>query len=381
MSYYADKFQIDQDTILIKDSEAHTRIDSLADELDDQVEAINDTISSYHDHKYLFIGDSYLQGWTDDTSSIITNFGTIIKNRLGLVDNESYFHNELGGTGFGSTTNDKNYSVLLQDLAQNMTQTQKDSITDIVVLGCRNDAVSSVSATTISSGLTSFVTYAHSNFPHAKIHIGIIGWSRDSDIIESLNHKVMPTVLSTLKGYTGVYYVNGIENTLIDKTLIDTVGNHPNANGQQAIADNFLQYLQTGFVTIQKTAYATKTPVSGVTYGGNIQETLHNDDISVTFYNTYIAFSNAISLGNTYTKVCDLSDDFLFGNSTRCSFNIYCVILSEGNYTNREITFLIDQSAVYVKLTNALEHSYESLNVSQITPQTVSKVIGTFTQF
>ena len=120
MSLYVDKFQLDDQEILIRDSEAQNRLNSLTDRY------------------YLFIGDSYLQGWTDDLGTI-DNYGNIFKTKLGLTENVNYFHNELGGTGFGAEHEGKNFKVLLEELTATLNTEQKESITDIIVMGGRND--------------------------------------------------------------------------------------------------------------------------------------------------------------------------------------------------------------------------------------------------
>lgn len=366
MSLYVDKFELDNQEILIRDSELTEKVNTL------------------FDRKYVFIGDSYLQGWTDDQGTI-ENYGTMFKNKYNLVDNVSYFHNELGGTGFGAEYNNKNFKVLLQDLAETMTADQKDSITDIVVLGGRNDANTGVSDMMISSGTASLIEYAKANFPKANIYVGVVGWSKDSTIVNYMGGKVLRLVTGVIKNYTNAYYLNNIEITLVNKTLIDTVGNHPNLEGQKALCGNLIQCLNNGYCEIYYGAYATMTPDTNVSIpNGNLLENLHNNIMSLIFFGLQFSFSTNFTFNRSWVKLCDLSDDMLFGNIYKSSFTIHTILqLSNNSYTTREMAYKIDNCALYARLfnINSAGDNYETLSVKQLQLDDVTHHIGTYTQY
>lgn len=332
--------------------------------------------------KYVFIGDSYLAGWTDDQGTI-DNYGNMFKNKMGLVENVNYFAISEGGTGFGALHDDRNFTNLVNDIANTMTASQKNSITDVIVMGGRNDANSGVTEEMISNGTDSLITSAMTHFPNAKIYFGVIGWSKNFEIISNLNQRVIRIVTSKLSSYKNVLYLNNIEYTLVNKTLLDTVGNHPNIDGQKAICKNLIQCLETGACATHTNAYATMTPENGITITGSLFENVDNSLLSICFYNVKISASSGITIGTTPIKICKLENDMLFGNIGKTFLPMSCVLRNTANvYINRIVRFEINNGDLLLAMFNANEqgNNYETLTINEL--QTGKQVthIGTYSQ-
>lgn len=331
--------------------------------------------------KYVFIGDSYLAGWTDDQGTI-TDYGTIFKNRLGLTENVDYFKSAVGGTGFGHMNNDKNFSIMLQDLAGTMTTEQTESITDIFVMGGFNDIYAT--ATEIYDGAVAFMNTAQTYFPNADVHVGIIGWSRDKDLITRFADRVLNNVLRVISTYPKAHYMNNIETSLIDKTLIDTGGNHPNANGQIEIANNIFKYINTGYVETVRHAFATVTGIDpSYSMTGSIEERFINNAISFCMFNVEIKFATGVNMGFSFVDYFTLTNDFLFGTS-RLHYTVMAIFQANGTFSTHPLEIAIEDSKIRMRIkdVNSTGNNYLTLNnVTNIQILFDSKVITAVNQY
>ena len=120
--------------------------------------------------KYIFIGDSYNTTDTPPGGSPIVPWSHYLVDCLGLTSSD-YYNSGVSGAGW---VNGTTFLSQLQTLAGDMTNDEKNSITDIVVLGGINDPVSENS--NIFTAMSTFSTYVATNFPNAMITTGIISW-------------------------------------------------------------------------------------------------------------------------------------------------------------------------------------------------------------
>lgn len=239
------------------------------------VEMINATTAQEENNRrYIFIGDSFGQGYNPDGDT--TSYVEQIKNRLNLSDNDIYISN-VGGSGF------LNGTTFLNQLA-NLYPSINDklSITDIFVLGGRNDYNYGISE--LKSAISAFMTYCNAYFPNATVHIGFIGRAYEhSDNTQS------EFQFRTLSAYTqcqtyGARYIQNIEYVLADSSLFASDGRHPTQDGQNALTEALLTYIKGGNITVSWEGYIPMNP-SGIntretTY--NIRAEVHNDITTYT---------------------------------------------------------------------------------------------------
>ena len=144
------------------------QIDALRTDLDD-VEAL------VNHRKFILLGDSLGYGITPSASiGADTGIGWI-KHFVNTVGQfcDTYYANVMllpGVAGFASSLT---FLSMLQSLENDITD--KDSITDIVVLGGSNDVSgNSVTSAAIESAINTFMDYCRTNYPNAHVKIGIL---------------------------------------------------------------------------------------------------------------------------------------------------------------------------------------------------------------
>ena len=92
---------------------------------------ITAALQNVKNRRFIFIGDSYAEGWTPDGN--VTGFPIIIRDSLGLTTDSNFYNIYLGGAGFGYDEGvTKAFDTLLRTISESVTD--KDSITDIVCI-------------------------------------------------------------------------------------------------------------------------------------------------------------------------------------------------------------------------------------------------------
>lgn len=198
--------------------------------LQNQINNTNTRIDEINNKKWIFVGDSYADGYSPDTSDI-TPWTEILSNKLGL-SNTIFAHH--GGAGFANSSYP--YTRILNELEDDST------VTDVLIAGGYNDL--GFSFADINSGIINCKSIIATKFPNAKIHIAFIGGTINN------NHG---DIYLTRYYYNESCNNNDIEiyaNThlgLYNKALFSSDGIHPNQTGQNAIANILYQALNGGY--------------------------------------------------------------------------------------------------------------------------------------
>ena len=190
--------------------------------------------------KYLFIGDSYGDGYSHDGNN--SGWCTYLVNELGLYTGE-YESIHQGGSGF----NNGGF------LARLNAATLK-GVTDIVVLGGFNDY--NATGENIRSAMSTFCARCRALYPNANIWIGCVGWIKEGtgesayqnwqEVRAAITDKVLPAYQNAPK--YGAKYLNMVEYLLTDAMMTPTDGYHPGETGNKAIAKGVANGLMTGTV-------------------------------------------------------------------------------------------------------------------------------------
>lgn len=200
-------------------------------------------------HKYIFIGDSY--GELENQNTWID----VLIDKLELTEND-YYRKTLGSTGFGNynASTNKRFINLLEDIANNLSNNEKNSITDIFVCGGANDTIYSVEA--LEPYIESFMTYAKQTFPNAKVYVGEIGFT-----MNPTNKNNMVNVITSYNNVTkyGGCYLKGCENAIhyypyFIKNGIYPVSDqvHPNQDGSTKIGEAVYEAYTRGYASITR---------------------------------------------------------------------------------------------------------------------------------
>lgn len=333
--------------------------DATAISLQEQIDELREPVK-----KYLFVGDSYADGYTPDGT--VTAWQTIVKQKLGLSDAQ-FVTTHQGGFGFGRAA-EYNYYTLISALSDD------PDITDIVIGGSYNDHTST--EVDITSGIANVRNLCRTKFPNAKLHIAFIGWSKNA------------TAKTNLQG-TYLYYKNGcdaypdidfMKNTQYALhgyfTMFSSDGIHPNLNGETAIANAIVDCLNDGSANVYiRVNNIGITPIDGGSFSGTWsgRTLIDNETTTFTFNGNQgtMNFSVAPTLsGKTPLKIGDLNTGVIVGDSTyACSSMTPCVIQTTNNkYHTVLLNIIVSGGSVYIQnaLVNDEGTSYGSMNLKVI---------------
>lgn len=194
--------------------------------------------SSQPAKKYLFIGDSYGDGYSHDGNN--SGWCAYLAELMGLSSSQ-YESVHQGGSGFANA-----------GFLARLNSAVGTGFTDIIVLGGFNDYSSTSSA--ILTGISNFCSRAKTLFPLAKIHIGCVGWIKAGtgegaldnwqDIKNAITGTVLPAYQECAK--YGAQYINFSEYILTDSLMTPSDGYHPSENGNKALAHSVMNAIPTG---------------------------------------------------------------------------------------------------------------------------------------
>ena len=187
----------------------------------------------------MFIGDSYCTGTNVNSDSKETpELGWAQKtvDNLGI---ENYIIACKGGTGFVHSHENTTFQSLLDDYYPGETDAQK--VGWIIVGGGYNDQYYSYDEIMIKG--EEFVNHANELYPNASIAIGMNGWHETDTEISGILSATVIGAYHDLAEYKGANYIYGTEYVLYRDGVMSNDGLHPNAEGEQLIADAVSSFL------------------------------------------------------------------------------------------------------------------------------------------
>lgn len=258
--------------------------------------------------RFIFISDSYgtiSDNWIDDVIS-----------RLDLTLNDNAFKVAAASTGFiGDTSLQGDYTwlTLLTNAAGSITD--HDTITDIIVCGGANDALSFTTSAALTTAIASFCTYCRSTYPNATISIGMIG--------NSMNL----TRLNNLRAVTHCYkevqkkavYINNSEY-LWRFSGFYTDDTHPSAVSSASIAGGIADYILTGTCQgsnsngVQAVAFTPSGILAGGTSLGSQLTTGYDNGIATgSFEFVYSVSGNTFTCSDAWQELGSFTDTYIYG--------------------------------------------------------------------
>lgn len=328
-------------------------------------EDIEKIITNYK--KYVFIGDSYGDGYNPDGNT--TSWISLLVNKLNLTTSDyKSFHQ--GSFGFSTDRPNYSYNQLIENEAID------EEITDVIVGGSYNDKGQSQAS--IISGITSFYNLCKTKFPNSTLHIAFIGWSKNGSRIQELattydNYKI-GCEQNNIDFMQGTQY--SLHNYYTDFSSDDI---HPTQNGQNKIAQSIYNCLKYGDARIFEKSNLYFDMVDGGAVNFLTTQILNNGIIT-----TYIGpntqqsicafiFSNPITLsGNTPLKIATINSGLIYGLNTNsvCLQSINCVVqLSDNSYTKTNLNIIIKEGNIYLTYNGASGSNYSSISIKSIQTQ------------
>lgn len=313
--------------------------------------------------KYLFVGDSYADGYSPDGQ--VNPWQNIVKTKLGLTDAQ-FVSTHQGGFGFARPAQ-YNYYTLINAL------TDDSDITDIVIGGSYNDYP--YSAADISTGINNVYTLCKAKFVNAKIHIAFIGWSRNGEAKTALRgtYKAYKNACAL---YPDVDFMKNVQYSLHNYfTMFSSDGVHPNQTGQNSIADAITECLLTGSANVYLSSGVGFTAVSGGLGGTwEITSSVNNGVTSLVFGSAgtfnFASGSYPTLSGKAELKIADINSGCMVGgNNDWCCASVPVVEqLSDNSYVSDVLDVIIKNGGVYIRsnLINAAGTNYDTRTLKVI---------------
>lgn len=221
-----------------KISDTNSRVDTTNNNVSNiitRVTNLESTKSALDERFFIFVGDSYMNGYTP--SGKIEGFADKVKRVTGL--NGNIFAR--GGEGFAKSGPYGNFLDRLKDYTGDT-----GKVTDIIVIGGYNDQGYSYSE--IGSGISNFYNYMHTHFPNATLSIGMNAWSTSSSKYNGIR-KVLEAYTKASESIP-FRMIKNIEYALHFSDFFSSDGFHPNNDGQNAIANYLVSWVLGGDINV-----------------------------------------------------------------------------------------------------------------------------------
>lgn len=319
---------------------------------------------------YIFIGDSYGDGYTPDGSGGGVGWCDRLKSKMinCHANANNIFVNHKGGASFSNPSND--YLTLLKGVANQIHD--KNIITDVLIGGGYNELPYGDEETKVKGCIDTLISYVQNTYPNAVVHFAPFGVAfKNRDNQYALKYKLLP-MYKTKAVFTNQPFltVPGAENILSYTNMISSDGIHPNAWGLENIAE----YLK-GYLTGTGSNSADKRQLSVAMNGGTFTGTIYGQSLGdINIYR--LIFDNSVtnlnSNGVTGFKIYSPSnsDTFAWRAPNIGWQGTMAVIYANGGYFDVPVKFNIkNNNELYMqfKQVNSTHDNYQSYsNITQI---------------
>lgn len=319
---------------------------------------------------YIFIGDSYGDGYTPDGSGGGVGWCDRLKSKMinCHANANNIFVNHKGGASFSNPKND--YLTLLKGVANQIPN--KNIITDVLIGGGYNELPYGDQKEKVQGCINTLIDYVKNTYPNAVVHFapfGVAFKNRDNQF--ALKYKLLP-MYKTIPAYSNQPYmiVPGAENILSLRDMMSSDGIHPNSWGLDCIAEYLKGYLMgTGSNMQERRQLAVK--MNGGTFTGTIYGQSFGD------MNIYrLIFDNSVkNLNSNGVKGFKIyspgnGDSFPWRAPNIGFQGTMAIIYANGGYFDVPVKFNVtNNNELYMqfKQCNSAHNNYQSYsNITQI---------------
>jgi hypothetical protein len=295
----------------------------------------------HNNRKYLFIGDSWMTGSTNEVEHN-TSYVDYAMNYMGLTKNQDFFVSCRSGAGFTNVSN----SFLM--LLESAVVPEPNFITDVIVMGGANDV--NASENTLLTTITAFINRAKTLFPNAKITFGFIAWDR----VASTRVKIATiTKPAYVKGATinGASVFNGLPYVIRDFTDQLNTTNHPKYQGMLDLGRALVECLEKGSCEVSKGLIPQNfTAEEGITLSENALHLFQTNGMfelsSSGPFN--ISFAEPVNFNNEWIKIGKVNHEIIRGlPSGQFKFNLLANVGGNSSYT-QAIEVIVNDGDWYI---------------------------------
>lgn len=323
--------------------------------------------------KYLFIGDSYTEGYTPDGS--VTTFPELFRQRMGLSTNQVQvaYH---GGYGFGR--DGYKFESIIQGLSND------DEITDVIILGGYNDRGQTYS--NIYNGIETCKNLVNTKFKNATLHIGQVGCSNNSATTYSLYG--VSTSYRNACQTLHIKYIHNIEYVL-HKYFLDfsSDGFHPNQNGHSDLAYAIENYFTNNYLNLKipfvgMTASNEENFTLPTTLDQRLTCTLTNNNTFISNKNLIIMQVNNINMNgnNTLYRIGTLTGGLIIGSTYYVnSIPLTFIVKTNGVYKNVPGVIFFENGGIYISFVSINDAGNNYALYNNVTEIQIPPFSATFT--
>lgn len=335
-------------------------IDQYLDALKNSSELSNIIETWLTEYGLITIGDSYGEGYTPDGN--VNSWCNILHERY-FSDASFYVNKSRGGSGFAANTP---FSELLESAVASLTAHQKNLVKYVVIAGGWNDQFAQVSA--IINGITDVETVM-SSLPNATLYIGWIATPIASQFPRVTALKAYEAAKAIyVTSWSRYKYLSGADSALRWGNVLSSDNIHPNANGQNSIADMVYKAMN-GYASWNRSMDAFITGVGCTLSIGTMHVNITNDTAHCSVGNISrmlgLTFNPAKNFTNTSVIVMHHNITFVNEQSI-CSCNAIIhdtngwqqcfAVLTINPYDDNQA----DTGAIYLQLVDATGDGYKT---------------------
>lgn len=336
-----------------------------------------------NDDYFLFIGDSYGNGYTPDGN--VSSWCDLLASRLG-IGNRYYKYNSNGAgfvaTGSGGLT----FLQVLQNNINNITN--KSAIKKVIVVGGYNDSNYSSSYNDMVSAIETFNNYCNTQFPNSRTYIACCGYNSNktdagANVRDKLVRDVIPAYMSTPNLTNPCIYIPFSHLILHNTDLFSSDGFHPNELGQKQIANKLATFLLGN--SLNTSIWISNLTINLSESGGHVNGSdttqLWDNELSIIndkarFWiqtNVNLNFPTPISIvGNQNFVLGSYSTKYLApsrNTTMQMPVKVLVVSTSQGNNLRDGILIFATDGKVYLQIKQLNSSgSWETItNVTQLT--------------
>lgn len=317
---------------------------------------------------YIFIGDSYGDGYTPDGST--TGWCDRLKSKMVNchANANNIFINHKGGACFSNPSND--YLTLLKGVANQISN--KNIITDVLIGGGYNELPYGDQITKVKECIDTLISYVQSTYPNAIVHFAPFGVAfKDRNNQFALKYKLMPAY-TTKACYANQPFVlvPGAENILSFENMMSSDGIHPNEWGLENIAEYLKGYiLGTGSSSADKRQLVVG--LNGGTFTGTIYgQCLGDINIYRIIFDQKVKNLNSNGINGFKLYTPTRSNAFPWRAPNIGYTNTNAIIQSNGGFYDVSVNFHVtNNNELYmeIKQCNSTHNGYQSYsNITQI---------------
>ena len=289
----------------------------------------------------LFVGDSYGDGNSEFIKSAINDLGMTHAHNLAT-----------SGAGFTKGTGGNGFLDQIQTYAGD-----KDEIEAIYVLGGLNDSTSANMSdpTTLQTNMAAFASYAHTNYPNAKLYLGYCGNGLDGKAdVGTYTYVYRRFCAYTYKRDANFIHIDMQFLLNGSPLLMDSGGAHPSTAGQNVLKNALI----TAIMGYQPIAYYprydatfTHDGVIATAHSGNVHTLMNGGFSEIEFTDNFnVSIAPGTILSHSDIKIGEINNVWL-NRPITCNVDL---VLNNFNYqwANATGQIYITHNEVYLRTLN-----------------------------